>query len=145
MSKYAVVMDGIVVNVAISDSSLNLGGDWVRIDELNPQPAIGWRYENGIFGQDLGPVVESNPNSKLIGIDSFFKRFSDQELNAVNAAAASDSEVQSWMDQIISEHKVDLVAQDTKDALDMLVNKSIIASERVAEVLLIPPMPSENP
>jgi len=45
--RYAIVTCGVVSNIAISDHPL--ADNWVCIEGLDPMPAIGWTYANGVF------------------------------------------------------------------------------------------------
>jgi hypothetical protein len=48
MNRYAIVFNGLVLNIAVSDVAIDEG--WILIDD-GAGVAIGWKYENGEFSE----------------------------------------------------------------------------------------------
>ena len=50
MSKrFAVVNNGVVDNLVISDDALDMHGVWLDLTGMDPEPQIGWSYVDGVF------------------------------------------------------------------------------------------------
>lgn len=60
---YALIKSGIVENTIIADEGFiaMIASEWdhcVRVDEMDPQPGIGWSYDGSVF---TAPVIPEEP------------------------------------------------------------------------------------
>ena len=59
VSNYAIVENGVVINVVVWDgeSAYNPYGELILVDGLTPEPGIGWDYDGNTF-TDNRPVEQ---------------------------------------------------------------------------------------
>lgn len=143
MSLYAIIKDGIVDNVAIADAPLELGGEWICIDDVVPRPGVYWLYKDGKFSS---PLENPKPNLPLNVITkvAFRFRMTDAEYVGVLSAAKTDVEVLAWVETFNMASQIDLDKQRTKDGVANLVSKNLLTQERATEILTAPVQDSER-
>ena len=54
-NRYAIIKNGIVVNVALADAEIASANDWIACPDAGP----GWTYADGVFTAPV--VVEPTP------------------------------------------------------------------------------------
>lgn len=86
MGHYAMVVDGRVRNIAISDDipPSEAVGDWVDVSSLEGRPGPGWKYENGTFVEPELPSNEHPITSEKPAISS---KTEEQKIADATAAA----------------------------------------------------------
>lgn len=89
MSKYAIIVDTIVSNIVLSDSSLQ--PNWILIDGLIPQPGIGWSYVNSTF---YSPPVPQPALIYSISLKNFWRRFLISERETLQNILATGTQAQ---------------------------------------------------
>ena len=98
--KYAIIENGVVVNVASAD--FPLAPNWVQSDTAG----IGWTYSNGVFAASAipEPPVVVDPCEWLIDVGPFFDRFGAAKLAVLTSTDATvkailqDIQVRKWID-----------------------------------------------
>lgn len=144
MSRYAIIQNAVVDNVVIADAALDVGGEWVCIDDMMPMPGPGWIYENGAFVAPPAPLPPpSLPN--IITKVAFRFRMTDAEYVGVMNAAKTDVEVAAWVETFNMVTQVNLDSQRTIDGVAVLVAKELLTEARGQEILTSPVTPSELP
>lgn len=142
MGYFALVIDGVVKNVAVADSEPEpeIVGTWIDVSAIDPRPGVFCTYENGIFSFPEPPVVKTFKSIKNIWMKI---RIGNAFLN-VEEAAKSDSSVADWLNAFNAKNEFDLTAPETKTQLDFLVSKNFIDSSHAAYVLSQPGSEAEQ-
>jgi hypothetical protein len=137
MSLYAIIKNTIVDNVAVADAPLDVGGEWICIDDVVPRPGVDWLYDNGQFSP---PPPAPAPDKA-----AFRFRMTDSEYVGILSAAKTDIEVASWVETFNMVSTIDLDSQRTKDGVANLVSKNLLTQARADEILTAPVQPGELP
>lgn len=145
MSKrYAIVAgDGVVENVVIADGPLDVGGTWVDLTGVNPQPGVGWTYANGVFTPPPVPTPPVLP--PVITKIAMITRFTDPEFVGVLSAAKTDVEVEGWYARFSAASVINLQDPRTVNGINMLVSKNLLTQARATAILTDPAQPDERP
>lgn len=134
---YAVVENGVVTNIVVSESALF--PNWIQSDVAQ----IGWTYDGAAFHP---PAPTPDPVlPPVITRLAFRYRLTDAEYVAILTAAKSDVEVAAWVEtfNIVSQVKLD--DPRTKSGLDMMVSKGLLTAQRETEILTAPVQQNERP
>jgi hypothetical protein len=141
MSRYAVIKGTLIDNVVIADNPLDIGGKWICLDNISPEPCIGWSYDGENFAPPPPPPPLPNIITKLAMID----RFTETEYENVLTAAKTDVQVQGWLDRFAAANQINLDDSRTVSGIDLLVSKNLLTQERGQEILTNPVQPNERP
>jgi hypothetical protein len=109
----------------VPDNAAN-GDGWVNNQLVKPAPPA-----------PPAPVSPPAPVPPKVSPVEFMLLFTSPERVAIKAARATDPVIDDWLD-IVQDPRltfVDLALQSTQDALDYLISKNIITSERKAEIM----------
>lgn len=137
IKNYAIVENGVVVNIAVSEEALE--SNWIQSDVAQ----IGWTYDGTEFH---APVVPPQPEPpKIITKVAFRFRMTDAEYVGVLSAAKTDVEVTAWVETFNMVTQINLNDQRTKDGVANLVSKNLLTEERANEILAAPVQPGERP
>lgn len=121
---YAIIRDGHVQNIAVSDSPLQTDGEWICIDDVNPTPTIGWKYENGVFSEDS--IKTMVPKTKFVAVLA-------DVMSGIEAAAQTDTEVAAWLEKYNAAEEFEF--NEAYDAdLTMLKSKGLIEFTHVEKL-----------
>jgi hypothetical protein len=141
MARYAILKGAIVDNIAIADGPLETDGTWICVDEVVPQPGLGWSYD----GENFAPPPPPPPLPKIITKLAMIDRFTEAEYEDVLTAAKTDVQVQGWLDRFYAANQIDLDDHRTVSGIDLLVSKDLLTEERGQEILTNPVQPNERP
>jgi hypothetical protein len=136
IKNYAIVENGVVVNVAVSESAL--AANWVQSDVAQ----IGWTYNGSTFSPPA-PTPDTKP--PIITRLAFRYRMTDAEYVGILTAAKTDVSVAAWVETFNIVSQVNLNDPRTKSGLDMMVSKGLLTSQRETEILTAPVQPDERP
>lgn len=132
---YAVIKDGVVVNVVVSESALE--PNWIPSQIAQ----IGWGYDGTNF---IPPPPEPPPPPVFVITKvAFVSRFTSAEYVGIVTAANSDPTVQAWYDMLFIANSIDLEDQRTIDGVNFMVSKNLLTAARANEILTTPALPSE--
>jgi len=144
MSLYAIIKNAVVDNLAVADTPLDIGGEWICIDDVVPRPGVYWLYENGQFSPPP-PTPAPNFPLNVITKAAFRFRMTDPEYVGILSAAKTDVEVAAWVETFNMVSSIDLDNQRTKDGVANLVSKNLLTQARADEILTAPVQPNERP
>jgi hypothetical protein len=136
IQNYAIVENGVVVNVAVSESALF--PNWIQSDVAQ----IGWTYDGSSFTPPTPVPVVLPP---IITRLAFRYRLTDAEYVGILTAAKTDVSVAAWVETFNIVSQVNLDDPRTKAGLDMMVSKGLLTAERETEILTAPVQPNERP
>jgi hypothetical protein len=136
IKNYAIVENGVVVNVAVSESAL--APNWIQSDVAQ----IGWTYNGSTFSPPA-PAPDTRP--PIITRLAFRYRMTDAEYVGILNAAKTDVSVAAWIETFNIVSQVNLNDPRTKSGLDMMVSKGLLTSQRETEILTAPVQPDERP
>lgn len=124
MSKYAIINNGKVENVAIAGGPL--ASNWVPLLGIFPEPGIGWSYVNAIFAAP--PIIPpiADPALGLIDIGPFLDRF-DNFVPGTKLALLSHSNatVQGIIKDVLARKWITLSRPNVAAAIDILIALAI--------------------
>lgn len=145
MSKrFAIInYDNIVENIAIADDAFN--STWFDITSIDPQPGIGWIYNEGVFVPPFEPSRVSLLPNIITKVAMLTGRLTQAEFVSILTAAKMDPAVEAWKYVFDSSTQVDLDSKNTKDGIALLVSKSLLTQERADKILTDPVQPEERP
>lgn len=136
-NRYALIEDGVVVNVAIAYGEWPHGGQAVNIDD-QPEVTPGWAYANGVFvappEPELPPAPPAPPAVSTTPLQ-FIDRFTEAEQLAVVTATMSVPSVKLWYDKLLAAQEVVFADPRLSAGLDGLIAAGLLAPERKAEIL----------
>lgn len=143
MSKRFAIINSmnIVSNIVIADNPLTTGDLWVDLTNVNPQPAIGWSYNNEVFTPPPPPPPLPNIITKI----AMITRFTDSEFTGVLAASKTDVEVEGWYARFSAASQINLDDSRTIGGIDLLVSKNLLTQARATQILTDPVQPEERP
>jgi hypothetical protein len=133
MGLYAVIKGDRVDGIAIADSPLNIDGEWVCVDGLDPRPGSGFRYIDGAFHEP--EPVEIEPVPRIISQEKFRLLLTDSEYLNILQSSKTDVEVEAWVLTFNMIKQVNLDDERTKSWLEMLNSKGLISDSRKEEIL----------
>ena len=134
---YAVVENGVVTNIVVSDSALF--PNWIQSDVAQ----IGWTYDGAAFHPPAPSPTPVLP--PIITRLAFRYRLTDAEYVGILNAAKMDVEVAAWVETFNIVSQVNLDDPRTKSGLDMMVSKNLLTAQRETEILTAPVQPNERP
>ena len=138
--KFAIVINGVVDGIALSDAPLETDGKWIEVTDISPIPGPKWTYQDGVFSQPSPPPPLPNIITKV----AFRFRFTDAEYSSILAAAKTDTEVQAWYETFNMVATIDLDSQRTKDGVENLVGKNLLTQQRATQILTDSVQPGER-
>lgn len=117
--------------------------DYIRVDNLSPQPGMGWSYNDGVFTPPPPPPEPPLPPPKTVFTKFGFRsRFTLDELVGVDnfASNSSLSDQQKAMLNTITKsfdaaESIDLTNQATIQGVNYLATCGLITAERAAQIL----------
>jgi hypothetical protein len=127
MNTYLRICNGVVVT-AVTQSELppdDESGFWIVKPDIFSGP--DWLYENGVLRR---------PDSIawfLLKGPAFVARFTRAEWEAIQQTASNDADVADCLTYMSSE-KISVVSRQTLDAMQTLIAKALITSDRVGEL-----------
>lgn len=136
IKNYAIIENGVVVNVAVSESALL--PNWVQSDVAQ----IGWTYDGSVF-HPPAPAPDTRP--PIITRLAFRYRLTDAEYVGILTAAKTDVSVTAWVETFNIVTQINLNDPRTKAGLDMMVSKGLLTAERETEILTAPVQSNERP
>ena len=102
--KYLQVTDGVSVGGVFNDNpGITIESDWVRIDNVTPEPQLGWSYDgttwtnpdDGLVSVDL---LRVRRDDRLRDSDHIVVRHRDQMGHDVHTTnELTDTEYQTWL------------------------------------------------
>ena len=112
----------VVVSVAIADDIYD-NPLWIDLTGLDPEPATGWAYENGVFTPpvEVPPAVVTVP--RHISVGAFFDRFGDQKYPIL---ASADASVKALIQDVSVRKYVDLDNAQLPIGLSLLVSAGFV-------------------
>lgn len=136
----AKIEDSKIINVIVcEDYNTYLFPEWIRIDNISPEPGIGWVYENGIFIQ---PAPIQQDKQKIFTKFGFRSRFTLQELVAIdnfNMSSLLDQNQKATVNTIIknfdSAENIDLTYNSTITGIQYLSTVGLLTDIRANEIL----------
>jgi len=136
--KLAEVQNGVVVNTIIVDETVQLGPEFIDIDNINPQPGIGWTYTDNTFTYAEAPIPPSPPMTKY----HFRSRFTLAKLVALDNFASSTtlSDVHKATLNTITKNfdaadSIDITNSATIQGVEYLVTAGLLTQDRATEIL----------
>lgn len=81
---------------------------------------------------NLNSSIES---ANVLSIYEFRSRFTMEEKEAIYAAAINDLKIKIFLDDLISASNVDLTNENLQNAMQYMVNNSIITQQRKEDIL----------
>jgi hypothetical protein len=144
MSKYAIVIDNLVVNIVKADSPLE--ENWISIDGLIPQPGIGWGYTGSSF---ISPAEPQPAVYYSLNPRSFWKRFLVSEREALQNILATGTQTQknklnAFREYITTGGNVELIDDYIINSVNLMQTAGIIAAGRANTILNTPILQSET-
>lgn len=133
MGLYAVIKNNIVDGIAIANSPLNIDGEWICVDGMEPRPGPGHRYIDGVFHEP--ELIQIGPVPRIISKESFRLLLTDPEYLNILQSSKTDVEVEAWVSTFNMLTEVNLDDERTKSWLDMLNSKGLISDSRKEEIL----------
>jgi hypothetical protein len=141
----ALIQDNKVVNTVVSDENCihELGPDYIVIDDITPQPSIGWSYENGVFtAPPPTPPPPPPPPQTVFTKYQFRSRFTLAELVATDNFASSSTltDVQKATLNTITKNfdvadSIDVTNSATIQGVEYLVTAGLLTQDRATEIL----------
>lgn len=138
MAKYALVRDGVVIQIAdfsseaeVQSAALNHEAV-INIENIYPQPVVGWT----LVGNQL--VSNGQQGSTKLTKLGFRQRFTFTELCNIQAASSTDVRVAVLLTNLSVATFVDLNRADTIGGVYLLVSLGLITSERANTILTAP-------
>lgn len=143
---YAIINDNIVGTVIDADKNTTILSNMIRIDNLDPQPGIGWSYENGVFTAAPPPLPPPPPPppppQTVFTKYQFRSRFTLAELVATDNFATSSTltDVQKATLNTITKNfdaadSIDITNSATIQGVEYLVTVGILTQDRATEIL----------
>lgn len=135
MSYFALVLDGVVRNVAISEGMppAELVGEWVHIPDDQLRPGPFWLYEDGVFKE---PPPEPTPPlpPKTISRLEVINLLGD-DYAAIITAGKTDVNVEIWLEKFRLQNVFTPSKTETQELFQFLVTKNLITQEKLETIL----------
>lgn len=128
--RYAIVKNGIVVNVAEVED----GSGWHPGEGLTLVPAesvaVGWTWDGKTFFDPTPePTLEPKVKTVFDGAD-FLSRLTDAEYGAILAAASQSIQLARWLDTFRLRGEIDATGKTALAAKAGLVKAGLLAPDR---------------
>lgn len=148
---FALIENGIVVNIAVADSAADLPGDWIAADGAG----IGWTYSDGAFTPPEAPEVEPVAHTQITRL-AFRKRFTQAEKVALELAALDDptaspaqraqaAAMRAYLKDVDAAQYIDLSDANVEAGVQTLEAAGLLESGRAAAILTDPVQEDERP
>lgn len=145
MKRFAVInSDNRVANVVIGTDPLDIEGPWIDLTDMDPEPGIGWSYNDGVFTPPAAPPAPSAPLPIITKI-AMLTRLTDAEYVGILAAAKTDVEVEGWLGRFNAANTINLEDSRTVAGINLLVTKNLLTQARATAILTDPVQDSERP
>lgn len=145
MTRFAVInSENRVANVVIGTEPMNIEGPWVDLTGMDPEPGIGWSYENGVFAPPPPPPAPPALPPVITKI-AMLTRLTDAEYVGILAAAKTDVEVEGWLGRFNAANTINLEDSRTVEGINLLVTKNLLTQARATAILTDPVQDSERP
>ena len=112
----------------------------IQIDDLTPQPQVGWLWDGINFSSNGVSSVPSGKISKL----AFRNRFTAVEKVMLRTAINSNVQIAALYDDFVVSEFVDLARADTIEGVGYLVLAGLITEQRGQEILNNPVTETEK-
>ena len=137
----AEIKDNLVTNViSCEEENANIFPDYIRVDNLTPQPGIGWSYSDGTFTPP--PPAPPPPPQTVFTKFQFRSRFTLQELVGIDNAGANPTltpEQKEILNTIGKNFEVaadvDLTHPQTIQGVEYLASVGLLTQERATQIL----------
>ena len=140
MTRYALIVGGVVANIVEQDSLPAIAGQWVACGNAGP----GWVYSGGAFS-----APEQAPAPRFVARYSFLSRFTDAEAVAIDLASmgatVEAATMRRYLAKVSAASKIDLDLADTRAGVQALETAGLIAVGRAAQILDAPVLDGERP
>lgn len=134
MTRYAIVSDGCVINIVVSETAIE--PDWIQ----NPPNTvnIGDRFVDGNFVKSPTQAITSTKITQL----AFLNRFTDDEAVDIDLASMGTTRdaalLRRYLQKVNAATHIDLSRTDLAEDLQKLVTFNILTQERVTTILTSP-------
>jgi hypothetical protein len=135
-NRFALIEDGVVVNVVIAYGEWPHGGQAVNIND-KPEVGPGWLYQSDQFSMPAYMAEAQAPEVAPLGTSplKFIERFTEEEQLAVVSATLSNPAVKLWYDKLLAAREVVFADPRLAAGLDGLVAAGLITPERRQQIL----------
>jgi hypothetical protein len=142
VADFAIIQNGVVVNVIVADEGWPEG---VNITTLDPKPAIGWTFENGVFAAPpVEPAPEPTPaptHTNLMTHLAFLERMTPEEYGRFETFLASSVEARFAKAKFDMARDVNVLRTDVQTfAYTLRAVGVLLSDERVAALLALKPL-----
>ena len=135
--------ENIIANIISADESTPISSDMIRVDNITPEPGIGWTYENGKFTPPPSPPPPPPPPPQTVFTKFGFRsRFTFSELVAVdnfadNSTLTADQKaaLTTITKSFDAAQEIDITNQATIQGVNYLATCGLITAERAAQIL----------
>ncbi len=140
----AEIKDNLVTNViSCEEENAHIFPDYIRVDNLTPQPGPGWSYSDGNFTPPPPPPpTPPAPPQTVFTKFQFRSRFTLQELVAIDNAGANPdltAEQKGTLNTIGKNFEVaseiDLTHAQTIQGVGYLASVGLLTQERATQIL----------
>lgn len=143
MDRYAVILNGIVVNIIISDCGKD--ETYILITGMDPMPGTGWTYDGNTF---TPPQVIPGTFYSLT-LKAFWKRFTVAERETLQNILATGTQNQknklnAFRDYLLTGGKVELIDDYIINSVNLMETANVIAAGRANTILNTPITASEQ-
>jgi hypothetical protein len=148
---FALIENGIVVNIAVADSAADLPGEWIAADGA----AIGWTYGGGTFAPPEAPDTAPAAQTQITRL-AFRKRFTQAEKVSLELAALDDptaspaqraqaAAMRAYLKDVDAAQFIDLADAYVEAGVQTLEAAGLLEPGRAAAILTDPVQEDERP
>ena len=140
MYQLAQITNGVITNIFdCLDVDQSHFPDAIRVDDITPQPAIGWTYENGVFAPPAAPPVLVKTVYSPYGFRSLFTLAELVSIDGYQTSTILTTEQKAVLFTITknfdSATEIDIQNPNTIQSVDYLANIGLITRERAGQIL----------
>lgn len=142
---YALIKNGAVANVIVADEEFiaTIQAEWdavINVTDLNPKPAVGWAYGEGVFTAPTEPETPAPAEPRHITVGAFFDRFGAAKWEIL---ASTDPLVQAMVRDVSVRKFIDLDRPDLLQGLVMVQSRGLDIDPQA--IVSAPVQPEEKP